>query len=93
MRKSTQSVTTLQNEKSYLSQLVKELKAENAKLQKKIARFEAKNVTLQNRVKSLEKEKPPNKRNPMSNLEAARRLLFLLNSAGLDIHGKPLSKK
>lgn len=84
-RKSTKPVATFQNENSQLRKLVSALKSENAKLQKKVACLEAKDVTSRNRIKALEKLKvlPPTK--PLSDIEAARRIAFVLNRGGFEL--------
>ena len=92
-RKPSEAIANLKSEKAYLTQLVKKLKSENAKLQKKIANLEAKDVTSQNRIKILEKQKLPPETKPVSDLELARSVAFILNRGGLDIHGKPSKKK
>jgi hypothetical protein len=84
-RKSSQSVTALQSEKAYLKQLVSALKAENSKLQKKVAHLEAKDVTSQSRIKALEKLKAAPPAKPLSDIEAARRIAFILNRGGFEL--------
>ena len=92
-RKLPQPSIALKNENAYLKQLVRELKTQNAKCQKKIAQLEARNVSSTNRIKVLEKQKLAPDPKPMSDLEIARRIAFLLNKGGLDIHGNPRPKK
>jgi hypothetical protein len=87
------STTAAKNKAEMLKHLVRELKAQNSKLQQKVARFEAECVTSRNRIKALEKQKLPPPPTPMSDLDIARRIAFLLNKGGLDINGKPITKK
>lgn len=83
--KSTKSETALLSENSQLKKLVSALKAENSKLQKKVAVLEAKDVTSRNRIKALEKLKVLPETKPLSDLEAARRIAFVLNRGGFDL--------
>jgi predicted RNase H-like nuclease (RuvC/YqgF family) len=88
-RKSTKSVTTLQNENSHLRKFVTALKSENAKLQKKVARLEANDVTSSNRIKALEKLKVIPERKPSDIRDVARRIAFTLNQGDVErIDGK-----
>lgn len=91
--KSPDPVANLKKENAALKGSVRALKSETAKLQTKYAKLEAKHFSALARVKALEKLKIPPEPKPLSDLEVARRIAFLLNKGGLDIHGNPLPKK
>jgi hypothetical protein len=88
-RKSSPSLTTLQSEKSRLNQIIRELKAELSKLQRKNAKLEVENASARHRVKALEKLKVLPETKPLSDIEVARRIAFLLNKGGFEfVDGK-----
>lgn len=91
-REPSQPETNLLKENTRLKQLIVALKVELAKLQKKNAKLEVQNISARLRIEALEKLKVPQEPEPLSDLELARRIAFLLNRGGLDLHGNPLVK-
>ena len=92
-RKLLDPATKLEIENAALKRYVRALKSETAKLQTKYAKLEAKQLSTLARVKALEKLKTASEPKRFSDLEVARRIAFLLNKGGLDIHGNPISRK
>lgn len=90
--KSTKAPPDLRVENVRLKTQVSALSAEVRKLQRENIHLKVKDQSSVARIKALEKVKVPRKPEPLSDFEVARRIAFLLNKGGLDIHGKPLVK-
>ena len=86
------TVPSLKLENSALKKEITAFKAEIRKLQTKNGKLEAENYSQKERIKALEKLKVLPESEPLSDFEAARRIAFILNKGGLDIHGNPLPK-
>lgn len=91
--KSTKAPPDLKAENVRLKTQISALSAEVRKLQRENVRLEVKDQSSTARIRALEKVKVPPKPEPLSDFEVARRIAFLLNKGGLDIHGKPLVKE
>lgn len=92
-RKLPDPAKKLETENAALKRYARALKSEIAKLQTKHAKLEAKHFAILARVKALEKLKVAPEPKRFSDIEVARRIAFLLNKGGLDIHGNPISRK
>jgi regulator of replication initiation timing len=86
------SILSLQLANAALTKEARALKKEIGKLQTQNAKLKAEKESDRSKISALEKLKIPPKPNSLSDIEVARRLIFILNRVGVDINGKPITK-
>lgn len=87
--KASKAMEALREQNVSLKQQVRGLKSKIRKLQNKNVKLETDYFSAQAEVRALKKLKVPPKPKPMSNIETARRIAFILNRGGYEfVDGK-----
>ncbi len=85
-------LTALQSENTELKKLIQQLKLEISHLQTQKAKLEVKYFSAQQRIAALQAEKSIPKDEPVSDMELAHKIIYLLNHAGVKFQGLSFPK-